>query len=245
MYNLSNGRKILGVSTKAFKRDGAFANYISIPQHILHKIPDNVSFIHAAMVEPAAVAMHAVNLTPVCNDDNAVVVGSGMIGSFVIQLLKIKGCGKIFAIDIDQDRIEFAKKLGATHGIDAHRDHIRDVIYEATGDRGADVAFEVVGISECVNSAIESLRKGGTLTLIGNLTSIIEVPLQSIVTNQIRLQGAYAIAGEYPAVLDMIATGLIDTESVLSAVAPLSEGAIWFERLYRKEKGLMKVVLVP
>jgi len=245
MYNLSDGRMVLGVSADEFKKDGAFADYVAVPQHILYKIPDNVSFIHAAMVEPAAVAMHAVELTPISMNDSAVVVGSGMIGSFVIQLLKIKGCGKIFAVDMDDDRIALAKKLGATHGINPHKNYIPEEICKNTGGRGADVAFEVVGVSDSVITAIKSLRKGGSLTLVGNLTPQVEIPMQTVVTRQLRLQGAYAIAGEYQDILDMIASGLIDTESILSAVVPLSEGAIWFEKLYRKEKGLMKVVLVP
>lgn len=245
MYNLSDGRMILGVSTEEFKRNGAFAEYVSIPQHILYKIPDNVSFVHAAMVEPAAVAMHAVSLTPVSKSDTAVVVGSGMVGSFIIQLLKIRGCEKIYAFDVDEDKIEFAKKMGAIHALYPDKKNIQEEIYKITEGRGCDVAFEVVGISESVNYAIESLRKGGLLTIVGNLAPRIKIPLQAIVTRQLRLQGSYAIAGEYPAVLDLIAEGLLDTESILSAVAPLSEGASWFEKLYHKEKGLMKVILVP
>ena len=245
MYNLSDGRMVLGVSTTEFKRDGTFADYVSVPQHILYKIPDNVSFLQAAMVEPAAVAMHAVSLAPVSINDTAVVVGSGMVGSFIIQLLKIGGCGKILAVDVDEDRIALAKKMGATHGINPNRKKIPVEIFKTTGGIGADLAFEVVGLEESVNFAVESLRKGGFLTLVGNLTPRIKIPLQAIVTRQLSLQGSYAIAGEYPAVLDLIAAGSLDTESILSAVAPLSEGAVWFESLYRKEKGLMKVILVP
>jgi L-iditol 2-dehydrogenase len=245
LYNLSDGRMVLGVSTKEFKRDGAFAEYVSVPQHILYKIPDNVSFVKAAMVEPAAVALHAISLTPVGINDTAAVVGSGMVGSFLIQLLRIGGCGKIIALDINDDRIDLARRLGATHGLNTKNPKINQAMLKLTDNRGVDVAFDVVGISETVNIAVENVRKGGSLALIGNLSPLVEIPLQTIVTRQLRLQGSYAITGEFPAVLDLIASGSLDTESILSAVAPLSEGAVWFERLYRKEKGLMKVVLVP
>ena len=114
-----------------------------------------------------------------------------------------------------------------------------------TENRGADVAFEVVGVPDAVKTAIDSVRKGATVTLVGNLSPTAEIPLQAIVTQQIRLQGSCAICGEYPAVLDMIARKEVNVDAILSAEAPLSEGADWFRRLYNKEPGLIKVVLIP
>ncbi|MCK5369185.1 MAG: galactitol-1-phosphate 5-dehydrogenase, partial [Cyclobacteriaceae bacterium] len=96
-----------------------------------------------------------------------------------------------------------------------------------------------------VNMAIENVRKGGAVTLVGNLTSKVDFPLQSVVTREIRVQGSCAIAGEYAQVLEMMENGLVDVKSLLSAKAPLSEGASWFKRLYEKEPGLNKVILQP
>jgi L-iditol 2-dehydrogenase len=81
--------------------------------------------------------------------------------------------------------------------------------------------------------------------VLGNLSAVVEIPLQSIVTRQVRIQGSCAINGEYPEILEMISSGQLDMAAILSAEAPLSEGASWFNRLYKKEKGLMKVVLKP
>ncbi len=245
MYNLSDGRMVLGVSPGDWKRHGAFAEYVNIPHHILHRVPDEVTFTQAAMVEPVAVAAHAVELTPVFWNDTAVVVGSGMIGLFVIQVLRARGCGTIIAVDLEDEKLELAKKLGADVGLNPKKDEIRKEVEALTGGRGADVAFEVVGISETVNSAIGSVRRGATVTLVGNLAPRAEIPLQAVVTQQIRLQGSCAICGEYPAVLDMIARGKINVDAILSAEVPLSEGASWFKRLYNKEPGLIKVVLKP
>src|ERR1700730_15449912 len=114
MYNLSDGRMVLGVSTEEFKRNGAFAEYVSIPQHILYRIPDEVSFTEAALVEPAAVALHAINISPLNPNDVVIVMGAGMVGMFVIQLLKIKGCKNVIAIDLDDHRLQLAGQLGAT-----------------------------------------------------------------------------------------------------------------------------------
>jgi len=245
MYNLSDGRMVLGVSPEEYRRHGAFADYVNVPQHILYRIPEEVTFTQASMVEPVAVAAHAVGLTPLEWNDTAVVVGCGMIGLFVIQVLRARGCGQIIAVDLEEDRIAIAKRLGADAGFNPAKNDIRNEISALTGGRGADVAFEVVGISDSVNTAIGSVRRGATVTLVGNLSPKAEIPLQAIVTKQIRLQGSCAICGEYPAVLDMIARKEVNVEAILSAEAPLSEGAEWFRRLYDKEPGLIKVVLKP
>ena len=245
LYNLSDERKVLGVSPGEYRRHGAFAEYVNVPQHILYKIPDGVSFTQASMVEPVAVAAHAVELSPVSWNDTALVVGSGMIGLFVIQVLRARGCGTIIAVDMDDDKLVLAKKLGADFGLNPKKDNIRKEVEALTGGRGADVAFEVVGIAETVNTAIASVRKGATVTLVGNLSPAVELPLQAVVTQQLRLQGSCAICGEYPAVLDMIARKAVNVDAILSAEAPLSEGADWFKRLYDKEPGLIKVVLKP
>lgn len=244
-YNLSEDRMVLGVSTGEWKRHGAFAEFVNIPQHILYKLPEEVTYTQAALVEPVAVAAHAVDLTPLSLNDSAVVVGSGMIGLFVIQVLRARGCGIIVAVDLEDEKLKLARELGADFTFNPARVDVRKEILALTEQRGADLAFEVAGISETLNTAIRTVRKGATVTLIGNLSPTAEIPLQYLVTRQIRLQGSCAICGEYPAVLDMIARKKIDVDAILSAEAPLSEGAQWFKRLYKNEPGLIKVVLKP
>ena len=244
LYNLSEGRIVLGVSPGEYRRHGAFAEYIAVPHHVLYKIPEKVSFTQAAMVEPVAVALHAVGLTPISVNDSAVVVGAGMIGSFIVQALRTAGCGRIIVVDLELGRLELAKKLGADFGVRADG-NVLDKVKELTHSRGADVAFEAVGIDSTVQTAIDSVRRGGTVTLVGNLAPNVNLPLQKVVTQQLRLQGSCAICGEYPAALEMIERGEINVDAILSAEVPLADGAEWFQRLYNKEKGLVKVILTP
>ena len=244
-YNLSDGRMVLGVSPGEYRRHGAFAELVNVPQHILYRIPEAVSFTQAAMVEPVAVAAHAVGLTPVSWNDTAVVVGSGIIGLFVIQVLRSSGFGKIIAVDLEDERLKLAKDLGADYCLNPARDIVSKEVKALTENRGADVAFEVVGVSDTVNTAVECARKGAMVTLVGNIAPNATIPLQAIVTQQLRLQGSCASCGEYPAVLDMIARKEVNVDAILSAEVPLSEGAQWFTRLYNKEPGLIKVVLNP
>ena len=245
MYNLSDGRMVLGVSTPEFKRHGAFAEYLAVPEHILYILPENVSYNQAALVEPAAVALHAINISPLVKTDVALVIGAGMVGMFVIRLLKLAGCKTVIAVDTQEDRLAKAKDFGADFTFTPDDPQLTKQVMSITENRGADIAFEVVGISETIRAAINLLRKAGTLVLIGNLSPTVELPLQAIVTRQLRLQGSCAINGEYPAVLDLISKGELDVTGILSAEAPLADGAMWFEKLYKKEKGLMKVILKP
>ncbi len=245
MYNLSDDRKVLGVSTPEFKKNGAFAEYVSLPQHILHAIPEGVSFTQAALVEPAAVSLHAIYLSGLKKDDKVVVIGAGMVGMFVISLLKIKGCSLVIAVDTDKDRLQLAASSGADHVFTPDDPRLKDQVLSLSENRGADLVMEVVGISESINLGIDLLRKGGTLTLIGNISPTVEMPLQKIVSRQLKVQGSCAINGEYPEVLQLIAAGLLDVTKILSAEVPLHQGVSWFQRLYNKEKGLMKVILKP
>lgn len=243
-YNLSDNRMVLGVSCNEFRRNGAFAEYVTIPGHILYRIPENVTFEQAAMVEPVAVALHSINLSGAKINDTAVVFGSGMIGLFIIQLLKQAGC-QVIAVDMLQERLDMAKLAGADYIFNSASNDVVTQIRNLTNNRGTDLAFEAVGITPTIQSAVESLRKGGTLILVGNLSPVIELPLQKVVTKELTVRGSCAINGEYPAVLDLISKGKVNVNDMMSAVAPLSEGASWFDRLYRKEKGLLKVILKP
>jgi 2-desacetyl-2-hydroxyethyl bacteriochlorophyllide A dehydrogenase len=244
-YNLSDNRQVLGVSPGEYRRQGAFAEKVVIPQHILYRIPENVSFTESALVEPIAVAAHAINVSGLTPGSSALVNGAGMVGVFVVQLLKLFGANPVIAADINKKKLELALNFGADYVINSEKRKMGDEVLGLTRNRGVDYAFEVVGISETVNSCIMNTRKGGTVVLIGNLSPKIDFPLQQVVTREITVQGSCAINGEYELVLDLLKSKKVDVSPLISAVAPLSEGAGWFQRLYNKEPGLNKVILVP
>jgi L-iditol 2-dehydrogenase len=243
--NLCEERRVLGVSCAEFRRDGAFAEFVAVPERVLYRLPDGLSFAKAAMVEAVSVAAHAVGRTPIGADSSAAVIGTGMIGLLVVQVLRAAGCRTVVAVDLDDGRLRLAERLGATAAIRADRAGLAGEVGRLCGGRGADAVFEVVGLSATVGAAIACARKGGTVTLVGNAEPSVELPLQSVVTRQITLIGSCASAGEYPACLDLIASGRVNVTEFISAEAPLEEGARWFGRLRSREKGLMKVLLTP
>jgi 2-desacetyl-2-hydroxyethyl bacteriochlorophyllide A dehydrogenase len=245
MYNLSDNREVLGVSPGTFKRDGAFAEYIAVPAHILYKIPSNVTFEQAAMVEAVAVALHSVNISRIRPGDKCVVVGAGMIGIFILKLLKISGALNIIAIDNNPKRLELASGAGADHTFSSTETDLVKKISALTNNRGADISFEAVGKGESVNTAIDVIRKGGKAVLVGNISPTVDFPLQKVVTRELTILGSCAIRGEYETVLSLLETGKISVDDQISAVVPLAEGAEWFEKLYKKAESLNKIILVP
>ena len=243
--NLCDNREVIGVSTPGFRRMGAFAEFVTVPARIAYKLPDNMPFEHAAMIEAVSVAVHAVSLTPIELEDTVVVVGAGMIGLLVLQAARLAGAGQVIVLDLDDTRLELARNLGATHTINSSGTDVISQVLDLTAGRGAEAAIECVGATIPVKLALDSVRKGGAVTLVGNVAPTIEFGLQSVVTRQIRVQGSCASSGEYPACISLISRGAIRVDQLISAVAPLEDGPSWFHRLYEREPGLLKVVLEP
>ena len=243
--NLCDNRMVLGVSCGEYRRHGAFAEYVSVPQHICYRLPEGLPFEHAAMIEAVSIAVHAANRTLVSLGDTAVVVGSGMIGLLVIQAMRLAGCGQIIAVDLEENRLLKAKELGADIGLKGDAVDVPAEVRKLTGGRGADVVLEVVGVAATVHTAIACARKGGTITLVGNLAPKVEMPLQAIVTKELTIHGSCASRGEYPACIELLERRAIRVDPLITATISLQDGPAWFQRLYAGEPGAMKVIVDP
>jgi L-iditol 2-dehydrogenase len=243
--NLCEQRQVVGVSCGEYRRPGAFAEYIAVPEYVVYRLPPSLSFADAAMLEAVAVALHAIQLSGIEGGETMLVIGAGMIGQLLLQAARVAGCSRILVADIDPSRLKMASDLGADEILLASETALVHEVLALTQDRGVDRVLEAVGREETVAAAIESVRKGGTVTLVGNIASQVNLPLQKIVTRQIRLQGSCASAGEYPMAIELVASGKIKVAPMISAVAPLQDGPQWFERLYAREPNLMKVILDP
>jgi L-iditol 2-dehydrogenase len=162
-----------------------------------------------------------------------------------LQAANAAGCSLVLVADVDASRLQLAKEAGADTTILASGAAMVDEVLRLTGGRGVDVVLEAVGRDETVSTAVDAVRKGGTVTLIGNITPSVNLPLQKVVSRQIRMQGSCASCGEYQQAMELIAQGKIKVSPLITAVAPLSDGASWFERLHMREPGLMKIVLDP
>jgi L-iditol 2-dehydrogenase len=241
--NLCDHREVIGVSCGDYRRHGAFAEYIAVPERILYHLPESMSFPEAAMLEAVSVALHAVRVTGAIKGQTALVIGAGMIGLLTMQAARAAGAARVMIADIDATRLDLARTLGVDAAFSLSGAELTREIMQQTGGLGADVVLEAVGRNETIATAIDCVRKGGTVTLIGNITPQVTLPLQKVVSRQIRIQGSAASAGEYPEAIDLVASGRILVKPLITAVAPLEDGPQWFKRLYAHEPNLMKVVL--
>ncbi|HVT97495.1 MAG TPA: galactitol-1-phosphate 5-dehydrogenase [Acidobacteriaceae bacterium] len=243
--NLCDRREVVGVSCGDYRRHGAFAEFVTVPERIVYKLPDAMGFSEAAMLEAISVALHAVHLSGDSKGKTALVVGAGMIGLLTMQAAKALGYARVMIADIDATRLDLARNLGADDALHLTGASLVAEVQKQTGGHGADVVLEAVGRNETIAASIDAVRKGGTVVLIGNIKPEVNLPLQKVVSRQIRLQGSAASCGEYPEAMELVANGKIRIEPLITAVASLEEGPRWFERLHSGEPNLMKVVLSP
>ena len=243
--NLCDNRQVIGVSCGDYRRHGAFAEFVAVPQRILYQLPAGIAFSEAAMLEAASVALHAVRVSEVKGGETALVIGAGMIGLLTLQAAHALGCAKVLIADIDETRLKLARDVEADATLLGSGEKIVAEVMKQTEGRGVDITYEAVGRNETVATAIDCTRKGGTVTLIGNIRPEVTLPLQKVVSRQLRLQGSCASAGEYPQAIELIAAGKIKVGPLITAVAPLEDGPQWFSRLHAGEPNLMKVILSP
>jgi L-iditol 2-dehydrogenase len=245
LYNRCDKRQVLGVSTPEFKRHGAFAEYVAVPWWIVSKIPDDMSFIQSALLEPASIGTHAANRAPISTDDTVVVIGAGTIGLFILQAARLRGAAKIIVADINEFRLEVAGKLGADMVINPLKSDLRETIFKETKNRGADVTFEAVGYAQTFRDGVSLTKTGGHLVAVGNLEKTAEFNLQELVARELTFTGSYASSGEFRDCIDLVASGKINVEPLISDVLPLKDGPGAFDRLLKAKENLLKIVLEP
>jgi L-iditol 2-dehydrogenase len=245
--NLCNDRQVIGVSCGEYSRAGAFAEYLTVPARVAYHLPDELSFPEAAMLEAVSVALHGVRVAEMKGDETVLVIGAGMIGLLLLQSARSRSVDsmQVFVSDVDPTRLKLASGMGAEETLLASGPDLTKEIMKRTEGRGVDVVLEAVGRDETIATAIDCVRKGGTVVLVGNISPQVNLPLQKVVSRQIRLQGSCASAGEYPEAMKLMAAGTINVASLITAVAPLADGPSWFERLHAREPNLMKIILDP
>ena len=244
-FNRCVKRQVLGVSVPEFKRHGAFAEYVAVPSWIVSKIPDRLSFVHASLLEPASIGTHAANRAPISNNDTVLVIGAGTIGLFILQACRLRGAARVLAADINEFRLGVAKELGADSLINPQKSDLKEVVLKETQGRGVDVALEAVGYAKTFADAVSVAKTGGHIVAVGNLEKKAEFDLQQLVAREHTFTGSYASSGEFRDCIDLVASGQINVEPLISDVLPLEEGPRAFERLLKAEEDLLKIVLEP
>ncbi|KAJ6004973.1 alcohol dehydrogenase [Penicillium herquei] len=145
---------------------GGMAHYLVAPSEHFYPLPDNISFENAALIEPLAVAWHAVNLSPFLFNDSVVILGGGPIGVAFVQILKLRGAMNIIVVELMEKRKELARSFGATSILDPSRGDIPIEVRKITKDKGADVIFDTAGVEVALNGVIPACKVHGTIVNI-------------------------------------------------------------------------------
>jgi L-iditol 2-dehydrogenase len=213
MSNLCEGSTLFGIHT-----DGGFAEYVAVPQGLLHRIPEGMSYEEAALVEPLSNAVHFVDdVTPFKSGDLVVVQGCGPIGLFSAQLLRLGGARVIISgLGVDGVRLGIAERLGF-EAVNIDEVDLVEHVMGLTGGRGADVAFVAVGAPPAVKQAMGLVKKRGTITVVGIFGSEVPVDMTRLVRRELTVMGAYdAKPVNFPTSISLIEEGKVNVRDVLT-----------------------------
>ena len=239
--NICLDRHALGVDLP-----GAYADYVQVAERMLWPLPDELSLEAGSLVEPLAVALHAVNLTPLRLMDTVVIVGTGTIGLLTLMAARLAGAGTVIVTDKSAHRLNVARRLGADVTINVDQEQPLPIVQSLTDGAGADAVIEAVGFSATVQQALSLVRPGGHVTWIGNSQPMIEMNMQSVVTREVTVQGAYAFHDEFPQSLAAIASGRINPLPLIEeTVNTLEETLTVIRDLAEGKKDPVKVVFRP
>lgn len=237
LTNLCINRTVFGVMNV----NGAMAEYVAVPKENILKLPENIDFIKGTFLEPLSVAYRAVKTAGNILNQNVLIVGAGTIGLLILQIVKLGGAKNIIISDINDDRLEIAKRLGADIALNPEREDIKTLVSQYIPD-GIDIAFEAVGLEVTVNQALNILKNRGTCVFVGNAMKNITIDMQNIVTRELRILGTYTFTiEEFEDSISLLER--INIREMLSKIVPLEEGPKAFEELAKKDSNLLKVVL--
>jgi L-iditol 2-dehydrogenase len=240
-YNLCNERKTLG-----YWYNGAFTKYTVVPQEKVHALPDEIDFVSGAMLEPLACITHAVmELTTVKTGDVVLVFGPGAIGIMTSQVAKAQGAKVILAgTNVDEERLKFAKSLGIDYTINSQKYDLQKLVDKLTGNKGADVVFECSGAAPALSSAIQLIKKQGSLTQIGLYGKPVTIDFEKIAIKELKVTGSFGSRWtSWEMAIQLVSQGKVKLKPLASDEFPITDWEKAFKKFENKEG--LKLILKP
>ena len=220
-YNLCLNRREVGISGG---KDGAYAEYVVMPEAFTYKLPDTVSFDAGAMIETTATVVKSIRHAPIPLGDTTLVLGCGSIGLMGLQAAIAAGAGYTISADRQEPKLKIARELGADRVVNTDEEDLGEVVKEVTGGMGVDYVMEASGSTALMARAPSLTRDAGTINVIGIYTSgVPEFDMSDIVLRNIRIIGSVASPNAYEAAIRLIGTGRITPERCISHRFKLAE----------------------
>ena len=238
LYNLCKDLGFVGLSGGA----GGFAAYSVVPAKMAHKIPEELSMEQGALVEPAAVALHAVRVSTIKAGDTAAVFGAGPIGLLVIEALRAAGASKIYVVEPSKERRTKAMELGATRAMDPNDCDVVAEIRTATGS-GVNVAFEVTGVPQVLAQVINCTRHEGQALIVSIWEKEASFQPNTIVLSERQIKGTIAYRNVYPAVMELMKRGYFQAENLVTKRIELDDIVAEGFDVLSSEKSQVKILV--
>ncbi len=238
-YNLSPLLGFHGLSGGG----GGFSEFTVVGEHMAHKMPDDLSFEQGALVEPAAVALHAVRQSNFKAGDTAAVFGTGPIGLMVIDALKAAGASKIYASEVSESRIKRAEEMGAIVVDASKSDPVEEINHMSGG--GVDVSFEVTGIEKVLEQSIHATRAGGEIIVVSIWEENAAINFNDIVIKEKNLKGIIAYRHIYPAVMELMRQGYFSGDDMITDRIKLDDVVTKGFEVLVKDKNQVKIMVSP
>lgn len=224
--------------------NGALQEYISHPADMCFRLPDNVSTLEGALVEPLAVGLHAAAQGNVCLGNKVVILGCGCIGLVTLMSAKARGASEVVCVDLYEKRLKVAQELGASHVIDASKEKVEERIQEIFGKKGADIVFETAGSAHTIFQTPFFARRGGAIVLVGmSAKAVLEYNFQQIMMKELTIHSVFRYRNLYPTAIAAISSGSIDVKRIVSDEFTFEESDLAFRTVVEKASDVVKAVI--
>ena len=221
---------------------GALTNYITHPESLTYKLPDNMDTMEGALVEPAAVGMHAAMEADVKPGKKIVILGAGCIGLMTLQACRVMGATEIVVVDMIEKRLNMAKKLGAMETINGGKEDTVARAKEILGDLGADIVFETAGARATAAQTTKLVMRGGRIMIVGTVPGDTPVNFLSI-NREVKIQTVFRYANNYPMTIEAISSGRFDVKSMVTDIYDYKDVQRAFEESLSRKSEIIKGVI--
>ena len=236
-YNLCREVKFYG----APPFHGTFAEYVKAPKQNVYPIPENMSYEEGAMIEPFAVGMMAAKMGKVSVNDIVAVLGAGPIGQMVLQAAKVHGAPEIYVTDVIDYRLDYAKRYGASEIINAAKEDVIERMKALTDGEGVDVAIDASGTSSAIRQAVDFVKPGGRIVLVGYPAGDVPLPIAEMISKELTLQGIHRYANVYSAAIKAVSSGKAVVKPYVTHIFPFERILEGFEAHIKKIGNPMKI----
>lgn len=223
--------------------EGALKRYISYPAHKAYKLPDNMSMVEGALLEPLSVGIHAAQHGGVSVGKTVAILGGGCIGLCTLLAAKAWGASRIIVSDVYDSRLQKALEVGATEVVNSDEKDAVEEILRLTDGAGVDVVFEAAGIPSTASQTSHIVKRGGTIVIVGNIMPDVPFSFRNLYKKEAQVKAVFRYNNTYPIAIEAVATKRIDVMAIVSAQYPFEESQAAFDRAVDDKVSCVKVVI--